>query len=149
MYLLCVNLVFIEVFLYDCGRTLQVRAWWSWRRIAPDYNRGTNGRNTFSYDVLLSNTDTKMLVIRSPGDKFLEFRGNLRFKSLTKKRLKCCAHRFTQRIKEAVGRERKESELPNNTSSGRRGVVDVWYDWLILRITIYWWSITWFIINWS
>lgn len=55
-----VNLVFLAEFMYDCGREPFMRD--GRVELLQIANRGTNGRNAFSDDVLLSNTDTKMLV---------------------------------------------------------------------------------------
>lgn len=55
-----INLIFFAEFLYNCGRETFVRdGSVEFLQIA---NRGTDGRNTFRDDVLLSNTDTNMLV---------------------------------------------------------------------------------------
>ena len=55
-----IYLVFFAEFLYDRGRETFVRD--GGVELLQITNRRTNGRNTFSDDVLLSNTDTNMLV---------------------------------------------------------------------------------------
>ena len=55
-----INLVFSSEFMHNCGREPFVRD--GRVELLQIANRRPNGRNAFSDDVLLSNTDTKMLV---------------------------------------------------------------------------------------
>jgi hypothetical protein len=91
--------------MYDCGREPFVRD--GRVELLQIANRRTNGRNTFSDDVFLSNTDTKMLV--NPISRKKNW-SNLLFQSLMKKTLNVAAW-INPKDQRGGGRERKGNWL--------------------------------------
>ena len=100
---LSINLVFFAEFLYNCGREPFMRD--GRIELLQIANRRTNRRNAFTDDVLLSYTDTKMLVNPISKRKFQGVLDSLMSSMLLR--------RSTQRIKEAVGGNGEEVGLAN------------------------------------
>ena len=135
-----INLVLFAEFSHDCGREPFVRD----ARVAllQIANRRTNGWNPFSDDVLLSNTDTKMLVNPISRRKVQGVLRYLLFQSLMEKISNvACVDQPKESKRRSTGKERKlvQKIKINNTSSGRN-ISPRWSSLVEINMVPWWYA---------